>query len=472
MTRREQGPAGASVVQSVLEEIERRCGAGVVSTDPADLSELGRDWTKVFAPAPCAIASPRTADDVSAILRVCDAAGVAVVPSGGRTGLAGGAVAKDGELVLSMSRMSAIGEIDVVGRTVRVEAGAVTQAVHERCAELGLTWPVDFASKGSSHVGGNIATNAGGIRVIRYGLTRNWVLGLEVALASGERLAMGQALEKNNTGVDLKQLFIGSEGTLGVITAATLKLTRLPADHDVMLFSLDDLSAVIRLFRAAQEAPFQLGAFEFFTDRCLARVERHRKRTSPLSTNGTCFVVLEAERGPANEAWLADLFEKGLVLDGTMAQHASQAASLWELREGISESLSATGLPHKNDIALPIAKLEAFCADLERTLAERYPGWEVCLFGHIGDGNLHVNVMKPDDLEKEAFLARTHDVDRHMFELVKSYGGSISAEHGIGLLKKDWLGFTRSPAEIAAMRAIKRALDPNNTLNPGKIFDA
>ena len=203
MTRREQGPAGASAVQSVLEEIERRCGAGVVSTDPADLSELGRDWTKVFAPAPCAIASPRTADDVSAILRVCDAAGVAVVPSGGRTGLAGGAVAKDGELVLSMSRMSAIGEIDVVGRTVRVEAGAVTQAVHERCAELGLTWPVDFASKGSSHVGGNIATNAGGIRVIRYGLTRNWVLGLEVALASGERLAMGQALEKNNTGVCL-----------------------------------------------------------------------------------------------------------------------------------------------------------------------------------------------------------------------------------------------------------------------------
>ncbi|NUP04501.1 MAG: FAD-binding oxidoreductase [Polyangiaceae bacterium] len=457
---------------ALLEAIEKRCGAGVVTTDPSDLAELGRDWTRVFAPAPSAIALPRTTADVSAIVSMCNDANVAVVPSGGRTGLAGGAVAKDGELVLSLTRMSAIGEIDVVGRTVRVEAGAVTQAVHERCAEHDLTWPVDFASKGSSHVGGNIATNAGGIRVIRYGLTRNWVLGLEVVLANGDVLEMGRALEKNNTGIDLKQLFIGSEGILGVITAATLKLTRLPREHDVMLFSLPDLGAVVRLFRAAQEAPFALGAFEFFTDKCLARVQRHRKLASPLNENGQCFVVLEAERGEANEAWLADVFGRGLVLDGTMAQHTSQAASLWALRESISESLSATGLPHKNDIALPIAKLEGFCRDLESILAERYPGWEVCLFGHIGDGNLHVNIMKPDDMDKAAFLGRTHDVDRHMFELVQSYGGSISAEHGIGLLKKDYLGYSRSPAEIAAMKAVKAALDPKNTLNPGKIFDA
>lgn len=456
---------------ALLRAIEARCGAGIVTTDPSDLAELGRDWTRVYPAAPSAVALPRTTKDVSVILSLCDEANVAVVPSGGRTGLAGGAVAKDGELVLSLSRMSAIGEIDVIGRTVRVEAGAVTQAVHERCAEHGLTWPVDFASKGSSHVGGNIATNAGGIRVIHYGLTRNWVLGLDVVLANGEVLEMGRALEKNNTGVDLKQLFIGSEGTLGVITAATLKLTRSPREHDVMLFALEDLGAVVRLFRAAQDAPFALGAFELFTDKCLARVERHRKLQSPLGTNGAFYVVLEAERTEANEAWLSDLFERGLVLDGTMAQHASQATSLWALRESISESLSATGLPHKNDIALPIATLEGFCRDLETTLAERYPGWEVCLFGHIGDGNLHVNIMKPDDMDKAAFLERTHEVDRNMFELVASYGGSISAEHGIGLLKKDYLSYSRSPAEIATMRTLKRALDPKNTLNPGKILD-
>jgi FAD/FMN-containing dehydrogenase len=375
--------------------------------------------------------------------------------------------------VLSLARMNEIGPVDVVGRTVRVEAGAITEAVHERCAEHGLTWPVDFASKGSSQVGGNISTNAGGIRVIRYGLTRQWVLGLEVVLASGERLELGGALEKDNTGIDLRQLFIGSEGTLGIVTAATLKLTRLPGESDVMLFAVPDLAGVLRLFRRATSGPFTLSAFEFFTDACLARVTRHRKLSSPFSEPSGCYVVMEAERRSeeASHAWLASLFDDGIVSDGTMAQHATQAAQLWALREGISESLSATGLPHKNDISLPVAGLEAFTADLEELIAERYPAFEVCLFGHIGDGNLHVNVMKPDALDKASFLAETSKVDHAIFALVERHGGSISAEHGIGLLKKPYLGYTRSPAEIAAMRAIKRALDPKGIMNPGKIFD-
>ncbi len=456
---------------ALLSAIERACSADVLSTEPDVLAELGRDWTRVYPPHPSAVARPRTREDVSAILRLCNEADVPVVPSGGRTGLAGGAVAKDGEIVVSLERMSRMSEVDLVGRTVRVEAGAVTQAVHEHVAPFGLTWPVDFASKGSSHVGGNIATNAGGIHVIRYGLTRNWVLGLEVVLASGEILDMQRALEKNNTGTDLRQLFIGSEGTLGIVTSAVLKLAKKPSENDVMLFSLEDLSGVVRLFRAAQDAPFPLHAFEFFTDKCLARVTRNRGLTSPLSTNGACFVVLECERTEGTTGWLERLFEEGLVLDGTMAQHASQAAQLWSLRESISESLSATGLPHKNDIALPLASLEAFTIDLEKVIAREYPTFEVCLFGHIGDGNLHVNVMKPDDMEKASFLAQTHEVDRHVFDLVASFGGSVSAEHGIGLLKKDALGYTRSRAEIAAMRAIKAALDPKNILNPGKIFD-
>jgi FAD/FMN-containing dehydrogenase len=460
--------------QALLATLRDECGPDLLTTEPEDLAELGRDWTRVIAPAPLAIARPRNADEVSRILRHCNEAGIAVVPSGGRTGLAGGAVAAHGELVLSLARMRAMGPVDTVGRTVRVEAGAVTEAVHAHCKEHDLTWPVDFASKGSSHVGGNIATNAGGIRVIRYGLTRQWVLGVEVVLASGEVLELGGALEKDNTGIDLRQLFIGSEGTLGVITAATLKLARLPGESDVMLFAVPDLAGVLRLFRRASSGPFILNAFEFFTDRCLARLTRHRKLVSPFAEPSPFYVVMEAEKrdASATEAWLTALFEEEIVTDGTMAQHASQAASLWALREGISESLSATGLPHKNDISLPIAGLESFCHDLEALITERYPTFEVCLFGHIGDGNLHVNVMKPDDLEKAAFLAKTSEVDHAIFALVERHAGSISAEHGIGLLKKPYLGYTRSPGEIAAMRAIKKALDPKGILNPGKIFDS
>ncbi len=445
-----------------------------VTTEPSELAELGRDWTKVFAPSPSAAVFPRSTEEVARVVRLANARGVAVVPSGGRTGLAGGAVAKDGELVLSMSRMRRMDPVDVSGRTVRVQAGAVTAAVHEHVAPHGLTWPVDFASKGSSHVGGNIATNAGGVKVIRYGLTRNWVLGLEVVLASGEVLQLNGALEKNNTGFDLRQLFIGSEGTLGVITEATLKLARLPEKLDVFLFAVEDFAAVLRLFREVRAGgPFTVSAYEFFTDRCFARLERHRGLSMPLSARATHYVLLEVEPdGAASlDAWLASLFERGLVLDGTMAQTSSQAEKLWALREGISESLSATGLPHKNDIAVPIANLEGFTAELDAVFGAGYPGWEICLFGHIGDGNLHVNVMKPEALEKAEFLRQTGAADHAMFELVKKHAGSISAEHGVGLLKKPYLSYSRAPAELAALRAIKGALDPRNTLNPGKILD-
>jgi FAD/FMN-containing dehydrogenase len=441
--------------------------------DPADLAVYGRDWTRVIEPHPSAVALPRSTAEVSRLLRLCSEHHVPVVPSGGRTGLAGGAVAARGELVLSLQRMSRMSPVDVLGATVRVQAGAVTEAVHRHAAEQGLTWPVDFASKGSSQIGGNIATNAGGVRVIRYGLTRQWVLGLEVVLASGDVLSLNGALEKNNTGADLRQLFIGSEGTLGVITEATLKLTRLPGRVDVFLFAVPDLAGVLALFREARQGPFIVMAYEFFTERCLARLRRHRRVASPLSAPSDYYVLLEVERGEPEslEAWISSVFERGLATDGTLAQHSSQAAELWTLREGISESLSATGLPHKNDVALPIAALEPFCAELETFFEARYPGWEIALFGHIGDGNLHVNVMKPDELDKETFLRRTHEADHDIFALVKKHGGSISAEHGIGLLKKDYLHYSRSPAEIALLRSLKAALDPAGILNPGKILD-
>ncbi len=447
---------------------------GFVTREPSELAEYGKDWTKVYAPDPSAVCFPRTTAEVSRLLALCTAHRIAVVPSGGRTGLAAGAVAAKGELVLSLARMRRVDPIDLLGATVRVQAGAVTEAVHLHAAEQGLTWPVDFASKGSSHVGGNIATNAGGVKVIRYGLTRNWVLGLQVVLMSGEILELNGALEKNNTGVDLRQLFIGSEGTLGVITEATLKLARAPGKLDVFLFAVEDLAAVLRLFREARQAPFTIMAYEFFTDRCLARLQRHRKVRAPFDRAASHYVLLEVERGDSAqlEEWTTSLFERALVLDGTMAQHGAQAAELWALREGISESLSATGMPHKNDVSLPIASLEGFCGELDAVFASRYPDWEICLFGHIGDGNLHINVMKPDALDKAEFLTKTKAADHDIFTLVKKYAGSISAEHGIGLLKKDYLAYSRAPGEIALLRSIKRVLDPMNLLNPGKIVDA
>jgi FAD/FMN-containing dehydrogenase len=453
--------------------VERTSLRDSLSFDRDDLIEYGKDWTKVFAPNPAAIVWPRTTADVSTLLRLAAEHGVAIVPSGGRTGLAAGAVAKHGEVVLSLARMRRMDPVDTIGATVRVQAGVVTEAVHRHAAEHGLTWPVDFASKGSSQVGGNIATNAGGVKVIRYGLTRHWVLGLEVVLMGGQVLELNGALEKNNTGTDLRQLFIGSEGTLGVITEATLKLTRLPGKLHVFLFAVPSLKGVLELFREARSGPFTVMAYEFFTDHCLARLQRHRKLRLPVETPATHYVLLEIEQADevGLESWMGSLFERNLVSDGTMAQTSSQASELWALREGISESLSATGLPHKNDIALPIAELDAFVSELGRVFSDRYAGWEICLFGHIGDGNLHINVMKPEAIDSTTFLSKTKEADHDMFRLVKAHRGTISAEHGIGLLKKDYLAYARSPEEIEVLRALKRTLDPKNLLNPGKVVD-
>jgi len=466
----------------VLSRLTATLGPEVVSQDPADLAEYGRDWTRVVMPAPSAVAFPRSTEQVSNLLAFGNTESIAVVPSGGRTGLSGGAMAASGEVVLSLARMRRMDAIDRLGGTVRVQAGAVTEAVHQHCAPVGLTWPVDFASKGSSTVGGNIATNAGGVKVIRYGLTRQWVLGLEVVLASGEVLEIGGALEKNNTGLDLRQLFIGSEGTLGVVTEATLKLARLPGATTVMLLGVADVAAVLALFREARSAPFTLSAYEFFSQRCLDRLVAHRKLRPPITEPCPYYVLIEAEGEGSDEAdaarlleriepWVSSVFDSGLAKDGTIAQHGSQARDLWALREGISESLSATGLPHKNDVALPIANLDAFCNELDGVFASRYPGWEVCLFGHVGDGNLHINVMKPDALDRADFFAMTKEADRDLFSLVQRHAGSISAEHGIGLLKKAFLSYSRSPAELAVMRQVKLALDPRGILNPGKILD-
>jgi FAD/FMN-containing dehydrogenase len=459
---------------ALLEAISAACPDGVLSRDESDLSAYGRDWTRAYAPAPLAVARPRSTSEVARLVALCGQHGVPVVPSGGRTGLAGGAVAARGELVISLERMNRIGEVDPGAMTLEVEAGAVTERVHDACLPHGLQWPIDLASKGSSHIGGNLSTNAGGVKVIRYGHARNWVLGLEVVSAAGEVLRLGGALEKDNSGVDLKHLFIGSEGTLGIITGATLKLARLPARLDVALFAASSIEAGLALFESARRAPLTLTAYELFTEACMARFRAHRGFGPPLARAAACYVLVEAETAPdpsAFEAWTQAALSAAGIEDGVLAQSPAQARQLWSLREGISEALAATGLPHKNDVALPVRALGVFIAELEQVFAARYPGWEICLFGHVGDGNIHINVMKPEAMSREEFFAATGAADHAVFELVQRHRGTISAEHGIGLVKKAYLGYTRTPAEVALMRGIKRAMDPDDLLNPGKIFD-
>lgn len=467
----------SSAYSQVLEQIRSSIGADRVSVDPDDLKTYGRDWTKAFQPRPSAIVFPHTTEEVSKVLALCSASSVAVVPSGGRTGLAGGAMATHGEVVLSLMRMNQMGDVDAIAQTITVQAGAVTEAVHQKTALLGLTWPVDFASKGSSHIGGNIATNAGGVRVIRYGLTRNWVLGLKVVLMSGEVLDLNGSLEKNNTGFDLRQAFIGTEGTLGIITEATLKLTRLPSESTVAFFGLKDLDRVFDLFLLARKSPFLVTAFECLSQGCLQAVLDVQGLRDPLPEKSEQYVLLEIEKPQSADQlehldqWLMDCLDSGVAESATLAQSPKEVQEIWALREGVAESLGHQGRVHKHDISLPISKLQAFLKEWGHALGSQYQGMEPYIFGHIGDGNLHVNVLQPKAMDSSEFERIAAGIDAAMFTTLKKYQGSVSAEHGIGLLKKDLLQYSKTPIEMKLMRSLKDVFDPKHLLNPGKIFD-
>ncbi|MBN6104941.1 FAD-binding oxidoreductase [Xanthomonas sp. CFBP 8703] len=444
-----------------------------LKTDPADLEHYGRDWTRRWTPAPLAIALPATVEEVQATLRWANEHAVAVVPSGGRTGLSGGAVAAHGELVLSLERMNKALAFDAVDRTLTVQAGMPLEAVHNAAREHGLVYPVDFAARGSCSIGGNIATNAGGIRVIRYGNTREWIAGLKVVTGSGELLELNRGLIKNSSGYDFRQLLIGSEGTLGIVVEATLRLTDPPPPSNVMLLALPSFEVLMQVF-AAFRGRLQLEAFEFFTDRALQHVLAHGAQ-APFDTVYPYYVVTEYASGDeAQEAAALAAFEtcmeQGWVLDGVISQSDAQAAQLWRLREGITEAV-ARYKPYKNDVSVRISAMPAFLAQTQALLGAAYPQFDVVWFGHIGDGNLHINVLKPDATADADFIAACEQVTKLLAQVLAEHGGSISAEHGIGLVKKPYLESTRSAEEIALMRAVKRVFDPAGLLNPGKLFD-
>ncbi|WP_243049631.1 FAD-binding oxidoreductase [Dyella sp. RRB7] len=441
-------------------------------TDAADLEHYGRDWTRRWTPAPLAIALPAEVAQVQAIVRWANEHGVAIVPSGGRTGLSGGAVAAHGELVLSLERMNRVLGFDAVDRTLTVQAGMTLHAVHEAAREHGLIYPVDFAARGSCSIGGNIATNAGGIRVIRYGNTREWIAGLTVVAGNGELLQLNRGLIKNSSGYDLRQLLIGSEGTLGVMVEATLRLTDPPPPSQVMLLALPSMDALMEVF-ALFRSKLALQAFEFFTDVALRHVLAHGAQRA-IEGEHPYYVVTEFDLdNAAQDAALAAFelgVEHGWISDGVLAQSEAQAAALWRLREGITESL-APHRPYKNDISLRISALPAFLHEIQALLGREYPHFEVVWFGHIGDGNLHINVLRPAELTEAEFIAQCEHVTKLLAETLRRHGGSISAEHGIGLVKRAYLGSTRSEAEIALMRGVRQVFDPKGILNPGKLFE-
>ncbi len=448
--------------------------ASQIKTDSESLEHWGKDWTRHFAPAASAIVFPKTTKQVQAIVLLANEHNVVLTPSGGRTGLSAGAVAANGEIVVSMDKMNHIGQFYPADRMVEVEAGVVTQQLQQFAESKDLYYPVDFASAGSSQIGGNIGTNAGGIKVIRYGMTRQWIMGLTVVTGKGDILQLNRGMVKNATGYDLRQLFIGSEGTLGLVTHAQIKLERQPQDLNVMVLGMDSFNDVMNVLSAFQ-AKIDLTAFEFFDDVAIDKLMAHGQVQEPFESRTKFYTLLEFEAPyePIMDKAMAifeDCMEQGWVVDGVMSQNLAQAEELWKLREYISETISVF-TPYKNDVSVLISHVPDFINEIDHIVSSNYPDFEVCWFGHIGDGNLHLNILKPENMSKDDFFAECQIVNKYVFETVQKYGGSVSAEHGVGMTKKPYLQYSRSETEIDYLRDIKKVFDPNNIMNRGKIFD-
>lgn len=432
-------------------------GDRVAEAARSDASRSGRTL-------PLALLRPASVDEVSRALALCHAAGQPVVPQGGMTGLAGGANPRAGDIALSLQRLTGIEEIDRDSATMTLKAGTVLQAAQEAAAEAGFLFPVDLGARGSCTVGGNIATNAGGLRVIRDGMTRDNVLGIEAVLADGTVLTNLGKMVKNNTGYDLRHLFAGSEGTLGVITRAVFRLRPLPRARATALCALETCGDVLALLALARTDLPGLSAYEamwrdyFALNQSLAGLLLFAEAPAIA-------VIIEAQADTsALETFLERAYEAGLIADALVAQTEAEAQDFWTVREGHAMDAHLPGLINL-DVSMPVGRLDDFARACRDAVLARFPGAHVSFFGHVGDSNLHVAVSLPGGAEDTG-----HAVDEIAYGLVRDLGGSVSAEHGIGTLKRDWLGHSRSPAEIAAMRAIKSALDPRGILNPGKIL--
>jgi FAD/FMN-containing dehydrogenase len=445
-------------------------GPTAVITEGSDLEPYAVDWRKLFPGRPACVVRPSSTEQVAQIVRMCHEAGAAIVPQGGNTGLAGGAVpdASGTQVVLSLNRMAAIRRVDPVGLTIEAEAGCILKVAQDAAGAAGRLLPISLAAEGSATIGGVVATNAGGVNVLRYGMTRSLVLGLEVVLPDGTVANGLRKLRKDNAGYDWKQLFIGSEGTLGIVTAAVLRLLPRPKHSMTALLSVADPAAALRLLELAQdELGDQISAFELISATSMQLVARHAGLKAPIA-EGEWFVLIEAASSLAGlreaaESMLGSAFEQEIALDGVIAESGVQAAQLWALREHVTESEARESKSVKHDVSVPLTAVPRFLIEAGQALAAGAPGTRVNAFGHLGDGNIHYNVLVDAGQDADVVNRIVHDV-------VAAFGGSISAEHGIGQYRVGELARYRAATEMDLARTLKRALDPDNRLNPGKVL--
>ena len=469
-TQNESTPV--DITAPVLTALRQALGEVEVLTGDQISSKYLRDWSDERGGVPIALVRPRTTQEVVNVLRICHAHGQAVTPQGGLTGLAGGAVPSEGSVVLSMERMSGITDIDAGSATMTVLAGTPLQVIQEAAQQAGFFYALDLGARGSCQIGGNIATNAGGNRVIRYGMARQLVLGLEVVLADGTVLSMMNRMVKNNAGPDLKHLFIGSEGTLGVITQAVLRLHPGVSGANTALVALADFDAVTQFLRHAQQGlSGQVSAFEVMWPDCYLAATALPGARAPLPNHYPVYVLIDAQAAAPEaeaerfQAMLEEAMALGWVKDAAIAQSQEEIQDFWALRDSVAE-MQLTNAPTINfDLSLPISKIGACVDQLRAVMAARFAHLNAVFFGHVGDGNIHV-VVGP--VQQDGVTER--QLEEAFYAIVRDTSGSVSAEHGIGLHKKQWLGHSRSAAEIALMQVLKNAMDPGHILNPGKIL--
>jgi len=468
-------PTTMTSTPSLSEQLAQIVGATNVLTEPADIAPFVTDWRGRYRGAALCVVRPADTAEVAAVVRACAAANTPIVPQGGNTSLCGAAT-PDGEgraVLLSLTRLRHILAVDAQNNTITVEAGCTLAAVQEAARAVDRLFPLALASEGTCQIGGNLSTNAGGVQVLRYGNTRELTLGLEVVLPSGEIWDGRRGLRKDNTGYDLKQLFIGAEGTLGIITGAVLKLFPLAKSQTTCWLNVASPAAAVDLLNVAKTAfDAQLTAFELISETALGLVLKNipeRRRPAAVSP---WYVLAEFSDAPAAavEDWLAGMLESASIADAVLAQNETQAAKLWALRENISEAQKIEGISIKHDIAVPVSAIPEFLARADAALAQEFPGIRVVAFGHVGDGNLHYNLSQADALENSTFIASQPAVNRIVHDTVAALNGSISAEHGIGQLKREELLRYKSPVEMALMRTVKQAIDPRGLMNPGKIL--